>query len=75
MGEPSQPTPSERLEARLLACMVVEAVRNDELIVDALQMDVDVFDALFRLAQEVEILAGDLDAARRLSMAVPRSDR
>jgi hypothetical protein len=68
MGEPANPTPTERAERQKIAAAIVESVRNDEkmplpgLKAIAIQYKglffdcVDVEEFVFKLAQEITIL-------------------
>lgn len=72
MGEPANPTPSERAETRAIARAIVEAVRNDEAWppgtaffarTDGDRADFEVMQ--FRFAQEIGLLENELaDRAR-----------
>lgn len=75
MGEPATPPPAERAATRQLATAIVEAVVDEEELPIGIDFDLRVADVraqveelVFRLAQEVTLLAEELAAKQ------PRED-
>jgi hypothetical protein len=83
MGDPAQPPPSDRAEARRVSAAILEAVRSDESVAKAaglvryrpdgyqtFHLESDVHSLLTALAMEVELMAGERDRLRAAVWAV-----